>query len=438
MAADMATAPDQSLPRQCSDWADLKAAYNFLHHEQVSPERIQSTHRQQVRQACLEHPLILAVQDTTELDFTGRQVEGLGPIGDFRGQGMQQHSTLAVLPEGRLLGVLHQIFRNRVPVPEGETLSQRRVRAKESDLWHESAEAVGSLGSGARLVHVVDQGGDDFPLMVACGRLENVGFLIRAQHNRCVEGDTNKLWPFLAAQAVAGHRDVPVPATQKHPARVARLAVRFSPVLLDRPKKDPRFKAPISVWAVYVLEQEPPAGVEPIEWMLLTSEAVHNFEQACQRVDWYCHRWLIEEWHKVEKTGCKLEDSQLKDAAAIRCLAAFTAVIAVRMIQLRDLAQIATQAQAQTPGGPADSPEALGVLVPATWRLVVACLAKCKPEALTPRLFWLTIARRGGFIGRKGDGVPGWQTIWRGWYDVMMMVQGAEMTLPIGPQPNCG
>lgn len=433
MAADMGAAPDRSLPQQCSDWSDLKAAYRFLHHPKVSPELIQSTHRRQVREACREHSLVLAVQDTTELDFTGRQVEGLGPIGDFRGRGMQQHSTLAVLPDGSLLGVLHQIFRNREPVPEGETRQQRRARNKESDFWHESAEAVGSLGA-TRLVHVTDQGGDDFSMMAACSSQKNVGFLIRAQHDRCVEGGTSKLWSFLASHVVAGHRDVPVAADGECPARVARLAVRFAPVSLDPPKGDPRFKEPIRLWGVYVLEQDPPAGVEAIEWMLLTTEAVSSFEQACERIDWYCHRWLIEEWHKVEKTGCRLEKSQLKDAAAIRCLAAFTAVIAVRMIQLRELAQMATGAQAQTPDGPADSPETLAVLVPASWRLVVARLAQCQADTLTPRRFWLTIAKRGGFIGRKGDGVPGWQTIWRGWYDVMIMVQGAEMILATGTQ----
>jgi hypothetical protein len=423
----MATAPHQSLPKQCNSWGDLKAAYGVLHHPKVRPDQIQSRHRQRVGQACRSRSLILAVQDTTELDFTTRSaVAGLGPIGDGRGRGLLQHSTLALTPEGALLGVLHQIWRTRVPAPEGETRRQRRDRPKESDFWHESVEAVGSLGPGTRLVHVVDRGGDDFSMMVSCLN-HDLGFLARAQHDRCLNGNADKLWSYLQGRPVAGHRDIPVPARKGQPARVARLTIRFATVQLEPPKGDPRFKQPLGVWAVYVIEANPPAGAKPVEWMLITSEPVNAFEDACQRVDWYCRRWVIEEWHKAEKTGCRLEASQLKDAEAIQCLAALVAVVAVRLIQLRDLAQMAADPATDDPQSPAHRPEALQAVVPGSWLLAVAHLAKCRPESLTPRVFWLTIAKRGGFIGRKSDGRPGWQTIWRGWYDVMMMVQGIEI-----------
>ena len=430
IAADMAAAPNQSLPTQCADWPDLKAAYRFLNHPDVTPERIQGTHRQQTRQLCQKHKLILAIEDCTELDFTSHPAtEGLGPIGDGHGRGILQHSTLAATPDGHVLGVLHQIFRNRVPAKEGETRRERRERPKESDFWHESVEAVGALGPETRLVHVADRGGDDFSMMVACGHHE-VGFLVRAQHDRCINDGTNKLWSYMEAQAIAGDRDVPVPARDGQPARVARLAVRFSRVRLDPPKGDPRFQEPLEVWVVSVIEENPPKNIEAIEWMLLTSEAISSREQACERVDWYACRWVIEEWHKAEKTGCRLEASQLKDAEAIRCLASFIAVIAVRMLQLRDLAQMATVSPVKGRNSSADRPEALRAVVPYSWLIVVAHLATCRPEKLTPRQFWLTIAKRGGFIGRKGDGLPGWQTIWRGWYDVMMMVRGVEMCTP--------
>jgi len=149
-------------------------------------------------------------------------------------------------------------------------------------------------------------------------------------------------------------------------------------------------------------------------------------------------RWLIEEWHRVEKTGCRLETSQLKTAEGIKRWAALVAVAAIRLLQLRDLAQTAVGDQAEEPASPANQPAALQELVPRTWLLIVARLAKRDAETLTPRQFWLTIAKRGGFIGRKRDGQPGWMTIWRGWYDVMMMVQGAELLSP-APQPrSCG
>ena len=423
----MAAAPQDSLPKQCGDWADLKAAYRFVNHPNVTPDKIQSTHRQRVRRACQDHSVILAVQDTTELDFTShKSVTGLGPIGDGGGQGLLKHTTLAVTTDGKLLGILHQIIKPRVPRPEGETRQQRRERAREFSFWPDSVKAVGALSPETRVVHVCDRGGDGFETMHAC-RNHGTGFLIRARHNRWVQGGRDKLFSFMETQPIVGYRDVPVPARDGRPARVGRLSMRYAWVLLDAPKGDARYKEPFGVWAVKVTEEDAGDGVDPIQWVLLTSEPVESLDQAQRCVDWYGCRWVIEEWHKVEKTGCRLEASQLKSAEAIKCLAALTGVVAVRMLQLRDLAHAASEPDEEPGAGSADQPSALQAVAPRTWLLVVAHLAKCRSQELTPRVFWLTLARRGGFLGRKNDGRPGWETIWRGWYDVMTMVQGIEL-----------
>ena len=439
ITAAMAEAPDRSLPKQSEDWGDLKAAYRFLNNPKARPDRIQQTHRRLVRQRCRACPVVLAVQDTTELDFTPhRTVEGLGPIGNGRGHGLLQHSTLAMHPKGDLIGVLHQIWRPRVPVRDGETRSQRLARPRESDFWPQSVRAIGSLGADTRLIHVTDRGGDLFETMVACGEQEHTGFLIRAQHDRWVNGGRDKLWAYLAKQPVAGYRDVPIPTRNGQPGRMARVSIRFAWVSLDPPCRDPRFTKPMAVWAVYALEENPSEGVEPIAWMLLTSESVETPAEACTRVDWYGLRWVIEEWHRVEKTGCQLEATQLKTAGAIERWAALVAICAVRLLQLRNLAQSAVGQEREEPDSPAHQSETLQALVPPTWLLIVAKLARSGADALTPRQFWLTIAKRGGFIARKNDGPPGWMTIWRGWYDIMMMVHGVEL-LGVSPQPkSCG
>lgn len=433
----MASAPDHSLPKQCNDWGDLKAAYRFFHHAGVSPEQIQHTHRRQIHQIITggRHPVVLAIEDTSELDFTTQTTaKGLGPIGKGTRQGLLQHSTLAVVPDGSVLGVLHQIWKPRVPKPEGETRTQMRLRPKESDLWPDSVRAVGSLGGRTRLVHVADRGGDTYDMMLTC-RDHQVGFLIRSQKDRRINGKTDKLWSFVGRQSVGGCRDVPVPARDGRPARIARLAIRWGRVQLAPPQGDPRFSEPLAVWVMQAAEIDPPNGVEPIEWTLLTSEAMETFEQACERVDWYACRWIIEEWHKVEKTGCRLEASQLKDAAALSCLAAFVAVISVRILQVRNLAQTTLEQDSDDPSLPANQPAALTALVPLIWRIVVARKARCPVERLCPRLFWLTIAKRGGYLARKGDGPPGWQTIWKGWSDFMLMVVGVELYLQ-GNEPS--
>ena len=188
---------------------------------------------------------------------------------------------------------------------------------------------------------------------------ENVGFLIRARHDRWVNGRTDKLWSLMGKQAVVGYRDVPVEGRTVHERRIARVSIRYAHVRWDPPKGHPQFKDPIDVWVVYAREENAPDGVEPIAWMLLTREAVLTLANAEERMDGYGVRWIIEEFHKSEKTGCRWERVQLKSAEAIKRWAALVAITAVRLIQLRDLAQGAVSEAPDNPSSPANQPEAL-------------------------------------------------------------------------------
>jgi hypothetical protein len=436
----MTHAPEESIPKACDDWADAKAAYRFLSNPRVAWEAIQTPHRHQTRVRCAAHPVVLCVQDTTFLDYTTRtKTNGLGPIGNGRGRGLIQHSTLAVTPEREVLGILHQILTLRQPEPKGETRRQRLSRPKESDLWSDSVEGVGRGPNTTRFVHVCDRAGDSFQTMDRCDR-HGCGFLIRVQHNRNINGKTGKLWSFIAEQPVLGCRTVDIPSRPVGPARRAILEVRSCQVTLDPSRTDPRFKAPRQVWVVSAVEKDPaPASqeIEPIEWMLLTSERSETLEQANQRVEWYACRWIIEEFHKAEKTGCRLEASQLDDAEDIKRLAALVTVIAVRLLQLRNIVH-----QAIDPSTPErNDPAELQRAVPWLWIVVVARAEKKKPldpKELTPREFWWRVAKRGGFLGRRHDGRPGWSTIWKGWSEFMCMFHGAELMAGITDHDNCG
>lgn len=434
--------PQHSLPKACDDWPDLKGGYRFLSNPRVTPDAIQTPHRILTRERCEDHSVVLIAQDLTELDFTRRKkTRGLGPIGDGRGRGLLQHTALAVTPDREVLGVLHQQWMIRPQPPEGETRKQRLARPKKTDVWSETVAAVGSAPSGTRFIHVADREADGFQMMQACDDY-GVGFLLRAQHDRCVEGidarrdsrTSDKLWSFMGRQPVLDRRAVEVSAGPQRPARKAKLELRCARVSLDPPKQDPRFKQPRRVWAVWVMEPHPPKDVEPIRWMLLTNEPTETAEQSWERVAWYRCRWLIEEFHKVEKSGCRLEASQLDDGADIQRLAAIVAVTAVRLLMLRGLADRARHAADQAPA-------VLQRAVPWMWIVVVARANKknsTDPATLTPREFWLRIARQGGYIGRKSDGRPGWSTIWKGWYEFMLMFQGAEL-MHQAPRPKrCG
>lgn len=431
----MALSPQSSLPKQCGSWKDLKAAYRLINNPNVTPDDIQSTHRTATYQACAKHPVILCVQDGSTLSFSGRtKIKGLGKLKRGTGQGLMQHSTLAVTPGGELLGILDQYWFRRIDKKEGETRRQQRQRWRESDVWSDSARRVGSPPAGTRFVHVMDREADSLEIMLACDDA-GAGFLIRAQHNRWVENLQDKLWPFMAKQSKIATITVSIgkQKDEQHrvirKARSAEVSVRLSKVELRTVPTGPVPHLSRSVFAVYLSEENPPDDCDPVDWMLLTSEEVTSPADAEQIIQWYMCRWIIEEWHRVEKEGCRLEATQLDDAEDIKRLAAIIAVIAVRMLRLRDLAGFGTSSLRGGSGepAPANDPKALREAVPKTWIAIVSHLAKVDPKNLTPKRFWITIAKQGGYLARTRDGNPGWKTIWQGWYDIQRIVQGAEL-----------
>lgn len=423
----MADAPGQSLPKQCSSWGDLKAAYRLLNQPRIAPAQLTAVHRRRTRERAAALPVVLCVQDTMDADYTHRSaVRGLGPIGNGRGWGFRQHSGLAVSEDGQVHGILEQRWFVPAAAPKGETLRQRQSRWNEPDVWGEVAEALDVWPAGSRLIHVGDRHSDVFRFLATCRRLGH-GFVVRAMHDRCL-AEGGHLWARLSVESVGLVETVEV-ATQRtahnrvrRRARTARVEVRWAAIQLPAPQHDPRTagEAPLAVWAVHAVEPAPPPDVEPLEWMLLSSEPVTCVADAQRCLGRYRCRWKIEEWHRALKEGCRLEWSQLDDVADLQRLAAMLSVVAVRMLQLRDLAE----------GPGRDSPAVLQATAPALWIAVVARLAGQEPQALTVRQFVWTIARRGGFLGRKGDGRPGWKTLWQGWYDIQRMVEGVELMHP--------
>ena len=425
----MATAPDMSLPKQVQQWSDLKGAYRLLNHPGVTPEAIQFEHRQQTLTRCGEHSIVLCVQDTTELDFTTRsRTRGLGMIGNGRGRGLVQHSALAVTTEGGVLGVLDQRFVVRCESRADEKRAAAAGRWREAMLWGEAVERIGHPPSNCRLVVVADRAGDCFHAMHACVRMD-AGFLIRAVRDRHVEDHADKLRSWAARLPVQATATVTVGRQAKpwgevvKTARTAEVEIRFGEVTLDPPARSAY--PPLRVWIVSARESSVPTAdkAEPVDWLLVCSEPVPDQAAARRMLAWYSRRWVIEEWHRALKEGCQMEASQLQEAPAIQNLAAVLGVVAARMLQLRDLA-----GDALREGHPqAEDPEALRRTVPAVWIRVVARHRNLEPSTLTPRQFWRAIAQRGGFLARKGDGRPGWKTIWRGWYDYRLMVEYAEL-----------
>lgn len=435
LVSSMASSPDKSLPNQCGSWADLKAAYRLLNHPEIAPEQLNQVHRTTTSKLSSTLPVVLSVQDTTDLDYTHRSsVNGLGCLGDGFGRGFRQHTSLAVSEQGEVFGILEQKWFTMNDLPEGETRRQRQSRWTEPDIWGDTAKGIGRWPESSRLVHVGDRHSDVFRFLCICRDLGH-GFLVRSMHDRYLSESDEKLWSHLVQQPVMGYQKVAVSAQRtkfgkkKRNNREANLSIRYSSVLIPPPKNDPRTanEPAVAVWAIYALEEDVPDGETKLEWMLLTSEPITSLSDAERYLQWYRYRWLIEEWHRALKEGCKLEKSQLDDIEDLKRLAAIVSVIAVRLLQLRDIVE------SQSPL--ADDPQVLQRTIAPVWIEMVSALSKIPQDLLTPRKFVLVIAKRGGFLGRKNDGHPGWKTIWQGWYEISKMVEGVEL---LRSPPNCG
>jgi Transposase Tn5 dimerisation domain len=358
----------------------------------------------------------LAIQDTTSLNYSQHpQTTGLGPIGDSRSdaQGLMLHSTLVVTSEGLPLGLLTQALWARTGY-KSQSRQERRNTAiadKESNRWLVALqETVAESPATTTVVTLGDREADIYEFLAEAQRLASP-FVIRAAWDRHLEHeDYPRLWPLVESQPVEGYVTIDIPARAQHAPRQARLALRFTPVTLEPPQRHrttvPTPLPALRLFAVQVKEVAPPSEEEAIEWLLLTNLPVKTVPDALQRVGWYRRRWQIEEFHKLLKSGCRVEACRLQTAQRLRRYLALCTVVAWRLYWL-------TQSNRTAPTAPAttvlssEEVSALHVLTDGPFT---------PPDSpLTVREAVRLIAQLGGFLGRRHDGEPGITTLWRGW-----------------------
>lgn len=436
LATALAQQPMAGLPEACGGPAELKAAYRLFDNEAITPAERLASHVGATYERAVRVPIVLAVQDTTEVDWTGhRATTGLGPLGSPTHQGLMVHTTLAFTPERVPLGLLAQEVWARDPEAVGQraTRKQRPIAEKESRKWLQSVAAVNEARHECphtRFISVGDREADVYDLFVM-EREAGVDLLVRAAWDRRVAHAERYLWATVLAQPVTEIFAVTVPRHKEQPARTAVLTLRYGAVELCPPQHRRRQGlAPVTVWAVHVVEEYPPHGVEPLEWLLLTTRAVASDADAQERVEWYACRFGIEVWHKVLKSGCRIEARQLENAARLqRCLTLFS-VIAWRILY-------ATMLSRTLPDLPCTV-----LLALEEWQaLYCATHHTATPPATPPTLHeavqW--IARLGGFLGRPGDGEPGVTVLWRGFQHLADLTRMyALLHSPLLSAPNVG
>lgn len=432
IARSIAAAPAASIPKQAIDAHQAKAAYRFFSHPAVTSETISSQHLDLTLGAARTHPVVLFVQDSSHLSFAppeGRA--GLGPVGSINASyGLMMHATLALTPgeHGTALGLADLRLWARDPKSRKETQTQRRARGdRESLRWGEVVETVGTPPHGARFVHVADREADVWETFAAVTKV-GADCVIRAcgaaarrkaslgHADDLDRADADELRPLVRSLPTSGRCRLDRAGGVGRRARRTELSVSFAAVTLHAPtrKAGSSKESPIRLWAVRVWEANPTAKETPIEWVLLTAMPVEDVADALRVADWYRHRWTIEEYFKCLKTGCKVQERQLQEAERLEPLVAMLSITAIRLLNVRKIAKL-------TPEAPATD------VVPQEYVEVLSKLRGIPLKDLTCDRFWRETAKLGGFMGRRGDGDPGWQTLWSGWHDLNLIVMGARL-----------
>jgi hypothetical protein len=339
---------------------------------------------------------------------------------------------LAVDPTTReVFGLVSQLLHCRPYVGKKESVAAKRERDdRESLLWLRAIDEIGPSPAEKCWVDVADRGADVFEFLQA-ERDRKRSFVIRSSHNRALvlsdeadaaaEGTPAETAPrphllhdsLRTVPALASWR-VDVAATKQRPARTALVQASACPVTLKPPhvRKGRYRKEPVPVWAIRVWEPSPPAGQEPLEWLLLTDQAIPDAATLRRVVGWYECRPIIEEFHKGQKTGVGIEKLQLQDVASVQAAIALLSVVAIAFLNLRLAAR--DEEKAKQPAR---------VYVPKLWVKVLSIWRYKEERDLTVREFTLALGRLGGHLNRKSDGLPGWLTLWRGWERLHTMLE---------------
>lgn len=428
VAAAMAGNPRGTIHGSLPTWAESKAAYRLLDRPEVTHEAVLEAHGVRTAERCGQAAEVLLIEDTTTLSYNTRPAtKGLGRTGDDSGQGLHLHTTLACAieewsAEGEpaliALGLLDQRCwaRTMPTVGDGrEKKYTRWKRARESERWAATFARRGGPASGVRWTYVADRESDVYEALLRC-RTAGVDYVIRANQARALADRSGSVFQAAAAGPVVGHFELPLRARSGQAARRARIEVRATVVNLRGPQRPGGRLPPVAVNVIQAQEVGAgPAVQEPIQWVLLTSWPIADFAGILRAIRGYASRWLIEEYHKALKTGAGVERSQLQEAQRLMPLVAILSVVAVWLLNLKLAAQSTPAAQMLEEALPAEAQEVLDQKVgkpPGGWTCLTALIA---------------IAKLGGFLGRKGDGTPGWLSIWRGWQRLALIVEGVRL-----------
>lgn len=417
-----------SIPAACGGWDETRAAYRLFDHEAVTAERVLAPHIACTEARLREHPRVLCIQDTTELDYTTKKgIAGLGPLNYESRWGLYLHPTLAVTPDRVPLGLLDLYSWAREPGSLGEDKDPNRpLEDKESVRWVDGFARVNELAerlSETRLTYIADREGDLYDLFVeAPCPDQGTDWLVRVQHGDRLLSDGRKLRAALEAAPVLTEIRFERPAAKGRSARTVDQQLKVVRVTLKAPARPDRTLVDVTVTALLATEPNPPAGEDPLEWVLLTNLAVETPEEASEKLLWYLCRWQVEVYFKVLKSGCRIEELQLEKRERLEPALAFYMIIAWRVLYLTMLGRECPEMSCDT------------VFADEEWKAVYLVTQRMPPPEQPPSLDTMVrmVASLGGFLNRKSDGFPGPKTLWIGLQRIPDFVLALEAQRSVG------
>lgn len=408
---NLAQQPHASIPQASGDWANTKATYNFWKSERIEAGEIIEAHQKQVAKRASKEEIVLAIQDTSDFNFTHHKAktesQGFGlTCAQKYVRGLKVHSLMVSTNQGVPLGILEQQIWTRAVEKKKNQKTQKSIFNKESKRWLTNlVSAELAIPPTTTVVTVTDREGDIYDLF-ALDREPNSELLIRAKHNRRVNHELKFIKQAMKRVPDAGQLKISVPRQDEQKSRTANLTIRYASFDFLPPINRAKSFQPQSVTlnAISATEENPPTEVKPITWLLLTSLEVSNFDQATCRIRWYTYRWLIERYHYVLKSGCQIEQLQLKTAERIKKALATYSIVAWRLLWL-------TYQARENPDLSCDT-----ILKQDEWQSLYCHFhgfpLPQEPPSIKQVVTW--IAQLGGFLARNHDGFPGVKTLWKG------------------------
>lgn len=420
-----------------STWKDIKAAYRFFSNTKVTIKDLLFSHVTETLNRVRTHSRVLFIQDTTYINYKNRpETEGLDITNGNKKfaedtTGLMLHNTLALSTEGVPLGLINQSYIDRKQLHEGSYEEKRRrrhlnsnVSEKESLRWITGVSESQALDLGdTEVIHIADRESDFYEFFRDTSAI-GAHVLIRAAKNRSINKENRRakpeahLFDYMKAKQAQGKMTLNIQVNGQDKYRPATLSIIYSPISMPPPPNKTRNKDGdlplLDLFAVMAIERNPPKGYEALCWVLLTDLVISSLEDATEKINWYALRWNIELFHKVLKSGCAVEQAQLRHAERLKKYITVKSIIAWRLFWLSRYYKHNEQASC------------LAVLTEVEWKILYRKTQKTKylpvvPPTIGEAFIW--IAKLGGYIGRRTDPPPGMISLWRGWQRLMDIVE---------------